>query len=122
MAFDRPFRLRENGFMEKIIYPRSPRETMCGWVYLPRFLDKTRLHLAGKLRSDDQENFTKGFDEIWLKAAGISAQTFLDVVKNSVTDGEVADWVAKNVKKGDTDKAAFAKFVLNRGNDGDETA
>src|ERR1051326_9597077 len=43
------------------IYPRSPRETMAGWVYLPRFIDKIRLHLAGKLPPDYQENFTKGF-------------------------------------------------------------
>jgi hypothetical protein len=108
--------------MEKIIYPRSPRETMCGWIYLPRFVDKARLHAAGKLHSDYQENFTKGFDEIWLKAAGISAQTFLDVIKNSVTDGEVADWVAKNVKKSDADKAKFNDFVLNRGRNDDATA
>ena len=35
--------------MSDIIYPRSPRETMCGWMHLPRFIDKIRLHLAGKL-------------------------------------------------------------------------
>lgn len=88
---------------------------MSGWVYLPRFVDKTRLHLAGKLHGDYQENFTKGFDGAWLKAAGVSAQTFIDVVKNSITDGEVADWVAKNVKKSEAEKAAFNDFVLNRG-------
>jgi hypothetical protein len=103
--------------MEKIIYPRSPREMMSGWVYLPRFVDKIRLHLAGKLHADYQENFTKGFDGAWLKAAGLSAEKFLEVVKNSVTDGEVADWVAKNVRKSEADKAAFRDFVLNRGRD-----
>jgi len=34
-----------------------------------------------------------------------------------VTDGEVADWVAKNVRKSEADKAAFRDFVLNRGRD-----
>src|SRR5579863_2818982 len=91
---DTSLALRENGGMEQIIYPRSPRESMCGWVYLPRFVDKIRLHLAGKLHADYQENFTKAFDGSWLKAAGLSAETFLEVVKNSTTDGEVADWVA----------------------------
>ena len=90
---------------------------MCGWFYLPRFVDKIRLHLAGKLHADYQENFTKGFDGAWLKAAGLSAETFLSVVKNSVTDGEVADWVSKNVRKSEADKAAFRDFVLNRGRD-----
>ena len=106
--------------MNKIIYPRSPRETMAGWTYLPRFVDKIRLHLAGKLSSDYQENFTKGFDGAWLKAAGLAAEQFIDVVKNTVTDGEVCDWVLKNVKKPDAEKAALSNFILNRGNDGDE--
>jgi hypothetical protein len=105
--------------MEQIIYPRSPRETMCGWVYLPRFIDKIRLHLAGKLHKDYQENFTDGFDGRWLKAADVAAQTMIDVVKNSITDRQVCDWVAKNVKKTDAEKAAFNRFVLNRGNDDD---
>jgi len=90
---------------------------MSGWVYLPRFVDKIRLHQAGKLHADYQENFTRGFDGAWLKAAGLSAETFLEVVKNSVTDGEVADWVATNVRKPEADKTAFRDFVFNRGRD-----
>jgi len=109
--------LRKNEGMEQIIYPRSPRETMCGWVYLPRFIDKIRLQLAGKLHADYQENFTKRFDGAWLKAAGVQAENFIQVVKNSITDGQVADWVAANVKKTDAEKKAFNDFVLNRGRD-----
>src|SRR5438128_2455350 len=81
----------DNIRMSEIIYPRSPRETMDGWVYLPRFVDKIRLHLAGKLHSDYQENFTKGFDEAWCKAAGVTAAQMIEVVKNSITDGQVTD-------------------------------
>lgn len=103
--------------METLIYPRSPRETMAGWVYLPRFVDKIRLHLAGQLPKDYQENFTKGFDGAWLKTAGVSAETMIEVVKNSITDGQVADWVASHVKKTEAEKKAFADFVLNRGRD-----
>jgi len=105
--------------MEKIIYPRSPRETMAGWTYLPRFVDKIRLHLAGKLHADYQDNFTKGFDGLWLKAAGVSAEQIIDVVKNSITDGEVCDWVARNVKKTDAEKAAHRDHVLNHGSQDD---
>src|SRR5258708_14321183 len=107
--------------MSDIICPRSPREVMAGWVYLPRFLDKIRLHLAGKLPPDYQENFTKGFDGAWLKAAGLSADAFIAVVKNTTTDGEVCDWVRKNVHKTEADKAAFRDFLLNRGPAGEET-
>ncbi len=101
--------------MDKIIYPRSPREVMAGWTYLPRFVDKTRLHLAGRLHSDYQENFCKGFDGAWLNAAGITAEQFIDVVKNSITDGEVTDWVMKNVNKTEAEKSAFREHILNRG-------
>src|SRR5436853_3071609 len=73
--------------MSEIIYPRSPRETMCGWTHLPRLIDKIRLHLAGKLHPDYQPNFCKGFDGRWLQAAGVEAEQFIQVVHNTITDG-----------------------------------
>jgi hypothetical protein len=105
----------------EIIYPRSPREVMSGWVYLPRFVDKIRLHLAGKLHPDYANNFKQGFDARWLEAAGLSAEQFIEVVRGSITDGQVADWVRQNVRKTDAEKKAFADLILNRGNDTDET-
>jgi len=100
--------------MSEIIYPRSPRETMDGWHYLPRYIDKIRLHLAGKLHADYQENFGDGFDGMWLKAAGVAHEQFIAVVKNSVTDGEVCDWVRKNVKRTAVEKTAHWQEVLSR--------
>ncbi len=94
--------------MNEIIYPRSPRETMCGWMHLPRYVDKIRLHLAGKLHPDYQPNFGKGFDGSWLKAAGLTHEAFIEVVKGTICDGQVADWVAKNVKAGTAEKQAHA--------------
>jgi hypothetical protein len=101
--------------MSEIIYPRSPKETMSGWVHLPRFVDKIRLHLAGKLHPDYAPNFCQGFDSVWLKSAGVTAEDFIAVVKGSVTDGEVADWVAKNIKKSEAEKAAHRERVLGHG-------
>ncbi len=108
--------------MDEIIYPRSPRETMDGWSYLPRYVDKIRLHLAGKLHSDYTENLGKGFDGFWLKAAGVTHEQFVAVVKNSITDGEVCDWVRKNVKKSPAEKAAHWQDVLSRPLANDEAA
>ncbi len=99
--------------MSEIIYPRSPRETMCGWMHLPRFIDKIRLHLAGKLHSDYQPNFCKGFDGLWLETAGVKADQFIEVVRNSITDGQVCDWVLKNVKQPESVKAAQRERMLN---------
>jgi Domain of unknown function (DUF5069) len=100
--------------MSEIIYPRSPRETMDGWSYLPRYVDKIRLHLAGRLHADYQENFGKGFDGMWLKTAGVTHEQMIGVVKNSITDGEVCDWVRKNVKRTAAEKAAHWQDMLSR--------
>lgn len=100
--------------MSEIIYPRSSRETMDGWMHLPRYVDKIRLHLAGKLHPDYQNNFGKGFDAMWLKAAGVSHEQMIDVVKNSIIDGQVCDWVRVNVKKSAAEKRAHGESMLNR--------
>src|SRR5215831_18184277 len=105
--------------MTDLIYPRSPREVMCGWMHLPRFIDKIRLHLAGKLHPDYQTNFCKGFDQRWLEVAGVEAQTFIDVVRNSLTDGEVCDWVLKNVRKHESVKVAHRESMFNYPKPGD---
>jgi hypothetical protein len=105
--------------MSNLIYPRSPRETMGGWMHLPRYLDKIRLHLAGKLHPDYQPNFGKGFDGAWLKAAGVTHEQMIEVVKDSVTDGEVADWVRQNVTKSDADKRAHAEAMAHYPKPGD---
>ena len=104
------------------IFPRSVREVMCGWVHLPRFIDKVRLHLAGKLHPDYQANFGKGFDGLWLEAAGVKLEDFIEVVRNSITDGQVADWVRQNVKASEQEKARLNNYILNRGSDNAESA
>jgi hypothetical protein len=100
--------------MSELIYPRSPRETMDGWHYLPRYIDKIRLHLAGKLHADYHENLGKAFDGTWLKAAGVTHEQFLTVVKNSITDGQVCDWVKQNVKRTAAEKDAHWQDILSR--------
>ena len=105
--------------MADLIYPRSPRETMCGWMHLPRYIDKIRLHVAGQLHPDYQPNLGKGFDERWLKAAGLTHERFVEVVRGTIIDGQVADWVLKHVKKSDADKRAHAEFMLDYPRAGD---
>ena len=98
--------------MSEFIYPRSPRETMDGWHHLPRYIDKIRLQLAGKLHADYQENVGKGFDGMWLKAAGLTHEQFFAVVKNSVSDGEVCDWVRQTVKRTAAEKDAHWREIV----------
>jgi hypothetical protein len=105
--------------MSETIYPRSPRETMCGWMHLPRYVDKIRLHLAGRLHPDYQPNFGQGFDGRWLEAVGLKHEDFVPVVAGTITDGEVADWVLKHVRKSDADKAAHRAGMLDYPKAGD---
>jgi hypothetical protein len=104
---------------DQVIFPRSPRETMNGWMHLPRYLDKIRLHLAGKLHADYQPNFGKGFDGRWLQAAGLTHEQMIEAVKNTTTDGEVCDWVRVNVKKSDAEKRAHADAMVSYPKPGD---
>jgi len=85
---------------------------MCGWLHLPRYIDKIRLHLAGQLHPDYQPNLGKGFDGAWLKAAGLTHEQFVEVVKNTIIDGQVADWVLRNVKRSEAEKKAHAAGML----------
>ena len=92
---------------------------MYGWLHLPRYIDKIRLHLAGQLHSDYQPNLGKGFDGTWLKAAGLTHEQFVEVVKNTSIDGQVADWVLRNVKRSEVEKKAHAAGMLDIPKPGD---
>jgi len=105
--------------MSDTIYPRSPYEIMDDWVHLPRLVDKIRLHKAGQLHEDYQPNYLhKGFDLAWFKASGVEPDTLVEVVKNSITDGQVSDWVKANVRVPDETKAALRDDLLSYGTEG----
>jgi hypothetical protein len=95
---------------------------MDGWMYLPRYIDKIRLHLAGQLHSDYTENLGKGFDAMWLKYAGATHEQMVEMVKNSITDGQVCDWVRHHVKKTPAEKAAHRADMMSRPKAEDATA
>ena len=94
---------------------------MAGWIYLPRLVDKIRLHLRGQLHADYQENFLhKGFDSRWLSAAGVAPESFIEVVRNCPTDGQVCDWVRLNVSsQRAAERAAFNVALPQSGRDPD---
>ena len=105
--------------MTDTIYPRSPYEVMDGWVHLPRLVDKIRLHEAGQLPDDYQPNYLhKGFDLAWFKASGVESDTLGGIVQNSITDGQVSDWVKANVNASDEAKAALRGKLLSYGTEG----
>jgi Domain of unknown function (DUF5069) len=85
---------------------------MCGWVHLPRYIDKIRLYLAGKLHPDYLPNLGKGYDGFWLKMGGRTHQEMVRVVASSFTDGEVCDWVRVNVQKSEAERQAHREKMF----------
>lgn len=100
--------------MPTAAYLRSPYEQMLGWMHLPRYIDKVRLFLAGKLDPDYEPSLGKNTDALWLTAAGLTHEQMLDVIKESITDGQVCEWIRLNVHKTDADKHAFNHLLVNR--------
>ena len=89
---------------------------------MPRFIDKIRLAEAGKLHADYQPNYLhKGFDAKWLETAGLDAEELVAVVNNTITDGQVADWVQENVEVDEATRDLFNDAVGNYGADESNT-
>lgn len=74
-------------------YPRSPRETVGGYVIAGRTLDKCRAHLAGTL---GEYHFDCPLDNIFFGFAGIKAEDFKNFVATGASDEEVGEWVQQN--------------------------
>lgn len=77
-------------------YPRSPRETLAGYVIAARCLDKCRSVLANK---GGEYHSGCPLDKFFLEFAGLEYDAFRDFVATGATDDEVAAWIEKNAKQ-----------------------
>src|SRR2546423_7145683 len=77
-------------------FPRSPRETLAGYVLAARAVDKCRAVLAG---TEGEFHSNCPLDQRWLKFAEIDYDAFRAVVATGATDEEIAVWVGLNAKK-----------------------
>jgi Domain of unknown function (DUF5069) len=77
-------------------FPRSPRETLGGYVIAARALDKCRALLAG-WQGEYHSNCP--VDQIFLKFAEIEYDAFKAFVATGATDEAVAAWIGKRAKK-----------------------
>jgi hypothetical protein len=77
-------------------YPRSPRETLSGYVIAARTLDKCRATLAG---TAGEYHFDCPLDNFFFSFAEISAEDFKNFVATGASDEEVANWIEQTAKK-----------------------
>jgi hypothetical protein len=78
------------------VFPRSPRETIAGYVIAVRTLDKCRATIAG---TAGEYHFNCPLDNFFFSFAEISGEEFKDFVATGATDDEVAQWVEEKAKK-----------------------
>lgn len=73
-------------------YPRSPRETLAGYVLAARVLDKCRSAIAGTL---GEYHFDCPLDRYFFNFTGISAGLFRSFVATGADDDAVATWITE---------------------------
>lgn len=76
-------------------FPRSPRETLGGYVLAARMLDKCRATLNG---TNGEYHFDCPLDNIFLGFAEINAEELKNFVATGATDEEVAEWIRQHAK------------------------
>src|SRR6266853_6945416 len=74
-------------------FPRSPRETLAGYVLAARVLDKCRAAIAGTL---GEYHFYCPLDRLFFEFAGIKAESFRSFVATGANDDEVAAWISEH--------------------------
>jgi hypothetical protein len=74
--------------------PRSPRETLGGFVIGARMLDKARADLLGI--NGEYNYYPCGLGAYFWKFTGLDPQKFKDYVATGATDKEVDAWIREN--------------------------
>ena len=77
-------------------FPRSPRETLAGYVLAARCLDKCRAVLNN---TQGEFHFNCPLDQRFLSFAEIDAEKLKDFIATGASDEAVAEWIAVNAKK-----------------------
>lgn len=87
--------------VQKSVPLRSPRESLGGYILLPRLIDKVRLLAQGQLPQTYAANFLgTGFtlDGRFLTFTGLNAEALHRAILSSRTDDEVLAWVQEHAR------------------------
>jgi hypothetical protein len=79
-------------------FPRSPRETLAGYVIAGRTLDKCRAAIAG---TNGEYHFDCPLDNYFFDFTGITAEDFKAFVATGTDDDAVASWIEANAASRD---------------------
>ena len=79
-------------------FPRSPRETVGGYVVAGRTLDKCRAQINNSI---GDYHFDCPLDNVFFDFAEITAEDVKNYVATGASDDEVGQWIQDNAKKRD---------------------
>src|SRR5262249_10403423 len=79
--------------------PRSPRETLGGFVIAARMLDKARADLLGI--NGEYNYYPCGLGAYFWKFTGLDAKRFKEFVASGASDEEVENWIRDNATQKD---------------------
>jgi hypothetical protein len=97
-------------------YPRSPKDTLGGIVYVGRMIDKMRLMEAGELHPELHANLGKGFDERAVSFLGVGYDALRERVRQGGSDGEVLEWCFENGRRPSEEEIeVWNGFMVKRG-------
>ncbi len=95
---------------------KSAYEQINGIVYLPRMLEKIRMHAQGKLPEDYIPYLGVGFDGRCVEFLGVNYESIREIVIAGASDHEVFSWCQKNGQaRTDTEKLIWNEIMVKRG-------
>ena len=100
--------------MNPLAYPRSGYDSVGGLVFLPRLLDKARLHAAGRLAGD--YNLGTGYDARCCRLLGLAYDDLAAKAREEADDAAVLAWCyEKGRRPSDDEIHYFNTFMTKRG-------
>ncbi len=95
---------------------RSPADTVGGIVYFARLVSKIRLHAAGRLPADLQENLGKGFDARCVHFLHVDYPALVTRVNQGGDDETLLEWCfAQGRRPDEEDIEVWNHFMQKRG-------
>lgn len=81
----------------RMTFPRSPRETLAGYVMAARIVDKSRAAVLGQL-GEYQYGMPNSLDAFFFEFTGLDPEALKAFVATGATDDAVADWITAHAK------------------------
>lgn len=90
-------------------FPRSPKESLGGYVIAARTLDKCRAVLAG---TAGEYHFNCPLDQMFFEFAGLEADAFRSLVETGADDAAVDAWIRQHATERSREEVVAWNFEM----------